>query len=121
MRFPEVPPQREEQADVTGAQMLAKAGYDPMDMVTFFETLRTKNARDPSKVEQFFSSHPAPTNRAARVTREVKMLKTSPTQVVGGFRQVKAELRKMPGPTTPRWARTTRTSAGCPRRRWARC
>lgn len=86
----------EEQADVTGAQMLAKAGYDPMDMVTFFEMLRDKNAREPSKVEQFFSSHPAPANRAARVTQEMKMLKVSPTKIVGGFRQVKAELQGMP-------------------------
>lgn len=58
--------------------------------------LRDKKARDPSKVEQFFSSHPAPVNRAARVTQEMKVLKIRPTQVVGGFRQVKDELRGMP-------------------------
>jgi len=85
----------EEQADVTGAQMLAKAGYDPVDMVDFFEILADKKARDPSKVEQFFSSHPLPANRAARINREMTMLTIRPTQTVGGFTQAKSELLAM--------------------------
>lgn len=52
----------EEQADVVGAQMLAKVGYDPMSMADFFEKLREQSGKDPSKLEQFFSSHPAPAN-----------------------------------------------------------
>jgi predicted Zn-dependent protease len=86
----------EEQADVVGAQMMAKAGYDPKDMVDFFELLRSKAARDPGKVEQFFSSHPAPKDRAARIRKEMKMLTIRPTQPVGGFQQARAELLGMP-------------------------
>jgi len=86
----------EEQADVVGVQMMAKAHYDPNDMVDFFELLRTKAARDPGKVEQFFSSHPAPKDRAARIRREAKMLNVRETQPVGGFEQAKAELKRMP-------------------------
>jgi len=86
----------EEQADVVGAQMMAKAGYDPRDMVNFFEKLLTKRDRDPGKVEPFFSSHPAPQNRAARIRKEMKMLRIRPTQSVGGFQQARAELRGMP-------------------------
>ena len=85
----------EEQADVVGAQMLAKAGYDPMDMVDFFQMLEGKKKREPSKVEQFFSSHPTPGDRAARVKEEMKMLKIQPTQPVGGFSQVSSRLRNM--------------------------
>ena len=85
----------EEQADVTGAQILAEAGYDPDEMVTFFEMLADKNARDPSKVEQFFSSHPPPSGRAARVNREMTMLTVRPTPPVGGFAQVRSELLGM--------------------------
>ncbi len=85
----------EEQADVVGAQMLAKAGYDPMDMVDFFQMLEGKKKREPSKVEQFFSSHPTPGDRAARVREEMKMLKIQPTQPVGGFSQVSSRLRDM--------------------------
>lgn len=85
----------EEQADVVGAQMLAKAGYDPMDMVDFFQMLEGKKRKEPSKVEQFFSSHPTPGDRAARVRKEMKMLKIQPTQPVGGFSQVRSRLQKM--------------------------
>jgi Zn-dependent protease with chaperone function len=86
----------EEQADVVGAQMMAKAGYDPKDMVDFFEMLRSKGDRDPGKVEQFFSTHPAPKNRASRIRNEMKMLTINPTQPVGGFEQARAELQGMP-------------------------
>jgi Zn-dependent protease with chaperone function len=85
----------EEQADVTGAQMMAKAGYDPADMVAFFDILARTQARDPSKVEQFFSSHPAPANRSARINQEITMLTVRPIKPVGGFAQVKAELARM--------------------------
>ena len=107
----------EEQADIVGAQTLARAGYDPQDMVDFFETLRSMQSRNPSKVEQFFSSHPAPANRAARIRNEMKMLTIRPTSPVGGFQQARAELASMPaarsmqqlvaqGPTSEPPART---------------
>jgi Zn-dependent protease with chaperone function len=86
----------EEQADVVGAQMMAKAGYDPKDMVDFFEMLRSTKDRDPGKVEQFFSSHPAPKDRAARIRKEMKMLDIRPTRAVGGFQQARSELQGMP-------------------------
>jgi len=86
----------EEQADVVGAQTLARAGYDPQDMVDFFETLRSLQSRNPSKVEQFFSSHPAPANRAARIRSEMKMLTIRPTAAVGGFSQARSTLAAMP-------------------------
>ena len=85
----------EEQADVVGAQMMAKAGYDPADMVAFFDILANTQAHDPSKVEQFFSNHPAPANRAARIDQEISMLTVKPIRVFGGFTQVKSELRRM--------------------------
>jgi Zn-dependent protease with chaperone function len=73
----------EEQADVAGAQMLARAGYDPQD-------------REPNKLEQFFASHPPPSNRAARIAQEKKSLKVRPTAEVGGFRAVRTELAQLP-------------------------
>jgi Zn-dependent protease with chaperone function len=85
----------EEQADVTGAQMMAEAGYDPADMVDFFEILASEQKRNPSKVEQFFSSHPAPANRAARINDEIELLDVKPIRPIGGFAQVKSELGRM--------------------------
>jgi len=109
----------EENADIVGAQMLAAAGYDPMDMVAFFELLEGKRKREPGKVEQFFSSHPTPGDRADRVKRERKMLKIRVVADVGGFSQVKARLQKMaPAQSMQQIARalsppqrTTRTSS----------
>lgn len=87
----------EEQADVSAAQMLAKAGYDPMAMARMFETLREKAGRDPSRLEQFFSSHPAPADRVQRIQKE--------TQLIGGydsrppvadFNRMQSRLTRMP-------------------------
>ena len=119
----------EEQADIVGAQAMAKAGYNPKDMVDFFEVLRAKQARDPGKVEQFFSSHPAPQDRAARIRNEMAMLTIRPTAPVGRFRQTKATLLAMPAarstqqiaqnqpasaPRTPTATRTGVISIGAP-------
>jgi beta-barrel assembly-enhancing protease len=64
----------ETQADVVGAQMLARAGYDPMEMASMFEVLQGKRRGEPGRVSQFFSSHPAPSNRAARIRQEAQLL-----------------------------------------------
>jgi Zn-dependent protease with chaperone function len=86
----------EEQADVVGAQMMARAGYDPNDMVDFFEILRSQSSRDPGRVQQFFSSHPAPKDRAARIRKERRSLSINETSEVGGFSEVKNALQRMP-------------------------
>jgi hypothetical protein len=86
----------EEQADIVGAQAMAKAGYNPQEMVDFFETLRAEQSHDPSKLEQYFSSHPAPQDRAARIRKEMAMLRIQPSEPVGGFKQAKATLMSKP-------------------------
>lgn len=86
----------EEQADIVGAQMMANAGYDPQDMIDLFEALRSKQSRDPSKVEQFFSSHPAPQDRASRIRNEMTLLTIRETAAVGGFKQARAAMLAMP-------------------------
>jgi len=77
--------------------MLAKAGYDPMAMARMFETLREQSGRDPSKLEQFFSSHPAPADRAQRIQKETDLIggynRLNP---VGNFAQIQAKLQRMP-------------------------
>lgn len=86
----------EEQADIVGAQTMAKAGYNPQDMVDFFEMLRAQQTRDPSKVEQFFSSHPAPEDRANRIRNEMTQLTIHPTAQRANVKQAKAILASMP-------------------------
>ena len=93
----------ETQSDVVGTQMLHRAGYDPMSMADFFETLRRESGKDPGKLEQFFSSHPAPKNRVARVREEIQQLgrgrKKAP---VGGFDEVQTILRLLPKAPSPK-------------------
>ncbi len=87
----------EEQADVVGAQMLAEAGYDPMAMADFFEKLREQSGRDPSKLEQFFSSHPAPANRARRLQEEIELLDpVRSIAPVGDFLRIRSRLLRHP-------------------------
>jgi hypothetical protein len=64
----------ETQADIVGAQIMARAGYDPMEMARFFETMRQQAGSDPGKVAKFLSDHPAPVDREARVRQEASLL-----------------------------------------------
>lgn len=101
----------ESQADATGAEIMARAGYDPVAMADFFEVLREQQGRDPSKLERFFSSHPAPANREARIRQLASTLGPVRTQEVGGF----ATIQSRAGNTAvasgqTRWP--TATSAG---------
>jgi beta-barrel assembly-enhancing protease len=91
----------EEQADVLGAQTMAKAGYNPLDMVSMFEMLRKQGEHDPSKIEQFFSDHPAPANRAERIRKEAQLIgSVRESRPVGGFEQLQAGLRRLPPATS---------------------
>jgi hypothetical protein len=36
----EVQPRRREQADLLGSQIMARAGYDPLDLASMFETIQ---------------------------------------------------------------------------------
>ena len=101
----------ETQADATGAEIMARAGYDPVAMADFFAVLREQQGRDPSKLERFFSSHPAPANREARIRQLASTLGPVRTQEVGGF----ATIQSRAGNTAvasaqTRWPATT--SAG---------
>lgn len=86
----------ETQADVLGTQIMARAGYDPEAMATMFQLLKSKESRDPGKVAQFFSDHPNPANREARVRQEAKALGSrGAIEVIGGLDTTKSRLRGM--------------------------
>lgn len=98
----------EEEADRVGLQMLARAGYDPMAMASFFELLAAQRQRNPGAVEQFFSSHPAPANRAAKARSAAQSLGRGNGARVGNLQAVQARLDRMPAPSRRR--ATLRTS-----------
>jgi len=87
----------EEEADVVGAQIMARAGYDPHEMANFFETLRQEAGRDPGKVDVFFSDHPSPVNRAARIRQEATLIHAERrAPPAGDLRYVQSLLRRFP-------------------------
>jgi Zn-dependent protease with chaperone function len=87
----------ESQADILGTQIMARAGYDPQAMATMFQLLKAQSGREPGKTAQFFSDHPSPQNREARVRQEAQLLgAVRASAPVGGFESVQAQLRRMP-------------------------
>ena len=89
----------EYQADRTGAQIMARAGYNPLAMAAFFDVLRAEQGRDPGKVEQFLSDHPGPSDRAARIRQVSAGLTTASVQPVGGFDAARTRLQRYPAPS----------------------
>jgi hypothetical protein len=85
----------EYQADQTGAAIMAGAGYDPVAMADFFALLRSEQGRDPGKLEQFFSDHPAASDRDARIRSQAGSLKVAGSRDVGGFDRMRADLRRL--------------------------
>src|SRR5262245_45011134 len=85
----------ETQADVLGAQILARAGYDPMDLARMFETIEKEGG---SRGPEWLSSHPNPGNRQERIAQEARLVRVSPARrnQSAEFSQVQASLRRMP-------------------------
>src|SRR5688572_12478933 len=86
----------ETQADLVGAQMLARSGYTPADMISFFQTLAKA---EPSKKTNFLSSHPAPSDRISRLQREAQALNVplTPTTNVAELNRIQSRLRSAYG------------------------
>jgi predicted Zn-dependent protease len=61
----------EEEADYNGAEILADAGYNPIELARFFEKLEEKAGRG-GAIEEFLSDHPNPGNRIAAISDEVR-------------------------------------------------
>src|ERR1700693_5465535 len=63
----------EAEADYNGAEIVADAGYNPLELANFFERLQAKSGRQ-SELTQFLSDHPNPGNRVAAVSEEVRYM-----------------------------------------------
>ena len=83
----------EKQADLLGAQIMARAGYDPRDLARMFETIQKQGGGSPP---QWLSSHPNPGNRTQYITAEAQQLQIGPRPSASGFQQARAHLGSMP-------------------------
>jgi hypothetical protein len=97
----------ETQADILGAQILARAGYDPNDLARMFQTIEQQGSRSGP---EFLSSHPNPGNRYNRINEEARKLTINPgrrSNQAAEFAQAQASLRRMAAaPTTEEVARS---------------
>lgn len=90
----------ETQADILGAQIMARAGYDPRDLANIFRTIQQQSGGRGGGVE-FLSTHPDPGNRYERVNREAQLLRVNnPLQNTAEFNRVKSYLRGQPAGRT---------------------
>src|ERR1044072_1164206 len=63
----------ETEADVLGAQIMARAGYDPRDLANMFRTIEQQGGGGGG----FLSDHPSPSDRYARINREAQLLRVN--------------------------------------------
>jgi hypothetical protein len=84
----------EKDADILGAQMMARAGYDPVDMANMFRTIEQQGS---AGGPEWMSDHPNPGNRSAYITQEARSLRVgNPVRDTADFSSVKRRLAGMP-------------------------
>ena len=84
----------EKQADLLGAQIMARAGYDPRDLAKMFEAIeREAKGNTPP---QWMSSHPNPGNRVQYIRDEAAKLTIATRPTATGFAGAKARFASMP-------------------------
>ena len=86
----------EKQADLLGAQMMARAGYDPRSLAHMFETIekQSKGGSGP----QWMSSHPNPGNRTVYINQEAQKLTLGEPADTSGFAGIKKAFAALPTP-----------------------
>ncbi|MBY0494323.1 MAG: M48 family metalloprotease [Cyanobacteria bacterium] len=82
----------EKQADLVGAQIMARAGYDPRDLANMFETIQRQGRNGGP---EWLSSHPNPGNRTQYITQEASQLAIGPRPSQQRFLQTKTRLSQM--------------------------
>ena len=64
----------EKQADDTGLQLMAQAGYDPHGMLDMFQRLMALDSSRPSAVARFFQDHPGTQDRINDISSRINSM-----------------------------------------------
>jgi beta-barrel assembly-enhancing protease len=100
----------ESQADLLGAQILARAGYDPREMANMFRTIEKESG---GGGPQWMSSHPNPGNRYNAIMNEARSLRVQGNANTGQFQSIQSRLGGMsPALTAEQIAKGQKTGAG---------
>ena len=91
----------EKQADLLGAQIMAKAGYDPRALGRMFETIEKEtNSSGGAGGPQWMSSHPNPGNRTVYINKEAEALTVAAAADDSQFTPIKTTFAGMPAATS---------------------
>jgi predicted Zn-dependent protease len=83
----------ETEADILGAQIMARAGYDPHDLANMFKTIEQQSGGGGGG---FLSDHPSPKDRYARINQEAQYLRVNePIRESREFSLIQSRLRGM--------------------------
>jgi Zn-dependent protease with chaperone function len=85
----------EKQADLLGAQIMARAGYDPRALAHMFQTIERESGGGGGTPE-WLSSHPNPGNRTQYITKEAETLTIGVPADDSGFQPIKAAFASLP-------------------------
>ncbi len=87
----------EKQADLLGAQIMARAGYDPRSLAHMFETIeREAQASGGNGSPEWMSSHPNPGNRTQYITKEAEALTIANAPDSTEFARIKTAFASLP-------------------------
>jgi Zn-dependent protease with chaperone function len=86
----------EKQADLLGAQIMARAGYDPRQLARMFETIEKESKSGGGGGPQWMSSHPDPGNRTQYITKEAELLNIGAAADTSGFQVAKTAFASLP-------------------------
>ena len=103
----------ESDADILGARMMAKAGYNPIEMARFFEKLEAQGGRGGP---QFLSDHPNPGNRMRAIQEEIQYMPRSNFSEGNGneLQSIKSRIGSLPAQSANR-AQSGAVGTGDPR------
>jgi len=83
----------ETEADILGAQIMARAGYDPRDLANMFRTIEGQGGGGGG----FLSDHPSPNDRYARINQEAQYLRiANPNRDTREFARAQERLQGYP-------------------------
>ena len=83
----------EREADLMGAQIMARAGYDPRQMANMFQTIQKQGG---SQGPEWLSDHPDPGNRYESINHEAELLNVPRSSAPPGYIEtVHARLAKL--------------------------
>src|SRR5688572_22284029 len=87
----------EKEADLLGAQIMARAGYDPRALAHMFETIeRQSKDSGGGSTPQWMSSHPNPGNRTQYITKEAQALTIATAADENEFEPIKKTFASLP-------------------------